>query len=93
MRKDPSDIDLPELADDPDVEPKARVVEGLFDPNQSEFRKGLQDLLNRHSMENGSNTPDFILATFLTSCLVAFDAGVAQRTKWYEPPGDSTGSV
>ncbi len=48
-----------------------------------EFRKELQRLLNRHSMENASNTPDFILAQFLTGCLAAWDMGVQQRETWY----------
>ena len=30
-------------------------------------------LLNRYSMENGSNTPDFMLADYLIDCLRALD--------------------
>ena len=47
------------------------------------FRKELEGLINKHSMENGSNTPDFLLAEFLNSCLAAFDLAVQQRDKWY----------
>lgn len=50
---------------------------------QSDFRKELQDLLNRNSMENGSNTPDFMLADYLDACLEAFDLAVMRRDKWY----------
>ena len=32
----------------------------------------LKTLINQHSMENGSNTPDFILTNFLDECLAAF---------------------
>lgn len=39
--------------------------------------------INRCSAENGSNTPDFILAEYLTNCLAAFDAATARREKWY----------
>lgn len=46
-----------------------------------EFRDALQKLLNRHSREFGSDTPDFILAAYLTSCLKAFDQAVAWREK------------
>ena len=49
----------------------------------SEFRKELESLVNRHSGENGSNTPDFILADYLTDCLVAFDRAVNRRESWY----------
>jgi hypothetical protein len=49
----------------------------------SDFRSELEELINSQSMENGSNTPDFILASFLLSCLHAFDASVKQRDEWY----------
>jgi hypothetical protein len=55
------------------------------------FRKGLEQLINQHSLENTSNTPDFVLAKFLTTCLEAFDAATNQRDVWYgiKPrPGD-----
>ena len=48
----------------------------------SEFRKELETLINSHSMENGSNTPDFILADFLTDCLQAFDKATVERHGW-----------
>ncbi len=46
----------------------------------------LSAVLNRHSAENGSNTPDFILAGFLAECLNAWDRAMAARSRWYEPP-------
>lgn len=51
--------------------------------NHVGFRKELEQLINKHSMENGSNTPDFILADFLVLCLAAFDAGVQVRETCY----------
>ncbi len=50
---------------------------------EHDFRKVLGDLLNSHSMEEGSNTPDFILARFLTGCLKSFDEAVSGRDVWY----------
>lgn len=47
------------------------------------FRKDLEDLINRHSLENESNTPDFLLADYLCRCLDAFDIAVKDRTNWY----------
>ncbi len=47
------------------------------------FRKELEHLINRHSKENGSDTPDFMLAEYLTDCLIAFDKAVTAREKWY----------
>jgi hypothetical protein len=43
----------------------------------------LQSALNRHSAENGSNTPDFILARYLERCLLAFDDASVARETWY----------
>jgi hypothetical protein len=49
----------------------------------SELQKDIESAINRHSAENGSNTPDFILAQYLVSCLAAFDAAVNRRSAWY----------
>ncbi len=55
------------------------------DGNSSfEFRKELATLLNRYSMENRSNTPDFILAGYLHDCLETFDWAIRRRTEWYK---------
>lgn len=50
---------------------------------ETEFHNELRSLLNRHSKENGSDTPDFILARYLSDCLAAWDAAVSSREKWY----------
>ena len=47
------------------------------------FLEELSILLNKYSRENNSDTPDFILAEYLLSCLAAFDAAVSRRTAWY----------
>ena len=49
----------------------------------SQFRAELETLINAHSMENGSDTPDFILAEYLTDCLTVFDKALQDREKWY----------
>lgn len=50
---------------------------------ESQFDKDLASLINKHSMENGSNTPDYILAQYLLSCLMVFNLAVQQRETWY----------
>ena len=50
------------------------------------FERDLQQLLNTHSMENDSDTPDFILARYLIECLGAWNAAVEYREKWYGRP-------
>ncbi len=47
------------------------------------FEKELAKLLNYHSAEDESNTPDFVLASYLTSCLKSFDGVMNARTNWY----------
>jgi len=50
---------------------------------ESEFRKELAELINNYSKENGSDTPDFILARYLDNVLQNFDAAVKEREEWY----------
>lgn len=56
--------------------------------NKEIFRKELEQLINKYSMENGSNTPDFILAEFLTDSLEIFDRSMNRRSQWYGPLTD-----
>lgn len=39
--------------------------------------------INSESRENASNTPDFILASYLVECLKNYEAAVNAREKWY----------
>lgn len=47
------------------------------------FEDELRAVINRHTKERPSNTPDFILAEYLYGCLHAYNAAVIQREKWY----------
>ena len=60
-----------------------------FDNDSSEFRKGLEHTINCHSMENGSNTPDFVLSQYLSDCLAAFDKATQHRAAYYGSPFDN----
>lgn len=44
-----------------------------------DLRQRIQHAINETSAENGSNTPDYVLANFLMGCLTAFDAAVNAR--------------
>ena len=48
-----------------------------------DFQKELEELINSHSIENRSDTPDFILAEYLSLCLQASDIIIKKRDKWY----------
>ena len=40
-------------------------------------------VLNKYSLENGSNTPDFLLAQYLLGCLAIYNSTVSAREAWY----------
>lgn len=50
---------------------------------ESVFVKELEYLINKHSKENDSNTPDFLLASYLDNCLKIFGQVVRARDSWY----------
>ena len=50
---------------------------------QPTFAAELESLINRHSIENESDTPDFILAQYIRGCLDAWNCSVRDRDKWY----------
>lgn len=42
-----------------------------------------QSVINSNSLENESNTPDWVLANYLVNCLEAFNAGVRNRDNFF----------
>ena len=57
---------------------------------KNDFESHLSNMLNHFSLENGSDTPDFILAHYMVCCLSAFNDAVRKRNKWYAPPAGTT---
>lgn len=51
--------------------------------DKESFTRELAALLNKHSVENISNTPDFILADYLVGCLNAFNKASVRREQWF----------
>jgi hypothetical protein len=47
------------------------------------FPKDLEALINRYSKESPSDTPDFILATYINDCLDAYAKAVKARDKFF----------
>lgn len=47
------------------------------------FQDALQTLINQHSMENGSDTPDWMLAEYLCDCLATYEVIIQKRERWY----------
>jgi hypothetical protein len=77
---------LREVLPDLDEGERGRAI-GVIEHNipvREGLRGDLTDLLNSHSAENASDTPDHILAEYLVRCLDAFDVATLERTRWYE---------
>ena len=47
------------------------------------FKHDLAKLINLYSLESVSNTPDFIIAEYLTNTLLEFDKLMQSRDNWY----------
>lgn len=65
--------------------PKCNYAVMVCSIMKPEFVKELEQLINRYSAENGSNTPDFIIAHYIARCLSAFDEATVARMNWYTP--------
>jgi len=50
------------------------------------FQKRLAGLINELSLENLCDTPDFILAEYLTDCLYQHARIINKRENWYGRP-------
>lgn len=78
-----------------DMSPLTRVEPSVDESKRKarrmkEFRLELATLLNKHSIESGSGTPDFILAGFLIQCLHAYETGVRTRNTWHGGADESS---
>lgn len=60
------------------------VIDEKTRKNLELFEKNLTHLINTHSIENLSNTPDFILSRYLMECLRNFNIATNDRSAWYK---------
>lgn len=65
----------PDIRVEPERERSAR--------RRNEFVSRVCSAINCSSLENGSDTPDYIIANFLADVLMAYDSALQQREKWY----------
>lgn len=54
-----------------------------YNENLSTFQEKVEELINKFSLENDSDTPDFILALYLRMCLQVFNIIIEKREEWY----------
>ena len=57
------------------------------------LERELAQVLNKHSAENASNTPDFILAEYLMGCLEAFNVATNSANAWRGIETDIVGAT
>lgn len=50
---------------------------------EDKVKKELAEVINRNSLENKSNTPDWVLAEYLFDCWCAFNSATRTRDNWY----------
>lgn len=76
------------------VESMLRAIDILRSENmvlkKGTLRDRIESAITSTSAENGSNTPDFILAEYLADCLAAFDKSSRAREKWYNGSGTTS---
>jgi len=59
------------------------VAQRHIDRNRHEFFVELTNLVNRYSMENGSGTPDYLIADYMLNSLDSFNRMTKFRENWY----------
>lgn len=51
--------------------------------DNSSLLEEIEELINTHSRDQVSNTPDFILAEYLMECLKTFEMITQKRERWF----------
>lgn len=66
-----------------DVTPVAIAGDKNLESPYAAFQADLEKLINQHSMENLTNTPDFILAEYMVESLRALTQHQRARDAWH----------
>jgi len=62
--------------------------------NISKFEEELRHIINCNSVENDSDTPDYLLAQYLVACLDTYRTTVRARDEWFGfKPWDDSNSA
>ena len=51
--------------------------------NREKVVREIAEVINANSLEQDSNTPDFILAEYMIHCLEVYNSMTVIRAKWY----------
>lgn len=69
------------INDDPEP---FELIDDTSNKRFTDFRLELEKLINKYSMENGSDTPDYVLAQHLCECLATFNMTIRNRERYYQ---------
>ena len=50
---------------------------------RTDFEKELEHLINKYSIEKDSNTPDFLIVSYLMGCLQNWNISTLNRERWF----------
>lgn len=59
-------------------------IELEYEDKYERLIKEFAEVINRNSLENGSDTPDYILGRYLVECLCNYNDTIQLRNKWSE---------
>lgn len=51
--------------------------------NKEMFEKELEELLNKYSKDNDTETPDWLLVEYLSGCLETYKTTIKAREQWF----------
>jgi hypothetical protein len=73
-------------SEDPQEQLYLKHVQALLHHHKKQiaFQDELITLINKHCMEDASNTPDHLLADYLIRCLQTWDDATKARENWYK---------
>jgi hypothetical protein len=58
-------------------------MEQTISLKQLSLSQRLAGMINEYSLENSSDTPDFVLAEYMLNCLTAFNLATHRREQFY----------
>ncbi len=61
----------------------ARLLHRRQEGSDVSFKEELEELINKHSLENKSNTPDWVLADYLLDCLLSYEVAIQARDAFH----------
>jgi len=85
----------PELAEEfANILDQFRTVQPIaVHGEEDRWAKIFEQVVNCNSLEQFSDTPDFIIGEYLKDCLVAFNKAIKKRVNFYSTPPPSSPSV